>query len=342
MWYGRSKQEDSLHLRVGEIVEVRSKEEILATLDEDGKLNALPFMPEMLKYCGQRFKVIKRADKTCDTIKTHKNRRMKAAVHLEGVHCHGEAHGGCQASCLLFWKETWLKRIEPNTKSSLNRPVPPAGEMSQHPKGTRAFCTEADLLKATRRRGDSANLEEELFSCQATQLRDATSDLKWWDIRQYIRDLLAGNVKPLEFIYVMTIALLNNLLQRYRGCRTYPSLYGGTLTRTPTAILNLQPGETVQIKTKAEICPTLDTRGKNRGLWFDIEMLDYCGGQYKVLKRVEKIIDEKTGKMINFSTPAIILNGVVCRARYSKQRLLCPRSIFPYWREIWLKRPTES
>ena len=42
-----------LDLRPGEWVEVRSAPEILATLDEQGALDGLVFMPEMLKYCGR-------------------------------------------------------------------------------------------------------------------------------------------------------------------------------------------------------------------------------------------------------------------------------------------------
>ena len=42
---------DALGLRVGERVEVRSAEEIFATLDKSGCLNSLPFMPEMLQFC---------------------------------------------------------------------------------------------------------------------------------------------------------------------------------------------------------------------------------------------------------------------------------------------------
>ena len=44
-------------LHVGEWVEVRSKEEILKTLDHKGQLNGLPFMPQMFHYCGRRFKI---------------------------------------------------------------------------------------------------------------------------------------------------------------------------------------------------------------------------------------------------------------------------------------------
>ncbi len=57
-------------LRAGELVEVRSKAEILMTLDQHGRLDGLPFMPEMFRYCGQRFRVYKRAHKTCDFV-TH-------------------------------------------------------------------------------------------------------------------------------------------------------------------------------------------------------------------------------------------------------------------------------
>ena len=55
-------------LCAGDWVEVRSKEEILETLDKNGRLDGLPFMPQMFKYCGQRFQVYKRAHKTCDTV----------------------------------------------------------------------------------------------------------------------------------------------------------------------------------------------------------------------------------------------------------------------------------
>jgi hypothetical protein len=55
-------------LGAGDWVEVRSKTEILMSLDEKGRFQGLPFMPQMFQYCGQRFRVYKRAHKTCDTV----------------------------------------------------------------------------------------------------------------------------------------------------------------------------------------------------------------------------------------------------------------------------------
>ena len=90
---------------------MRSEVEILATLDERGELDSLPFMPEMLQFCGRRFRVDKRALKLCDTIGSTGMYRMRNAVHLAGVRCDGQAHDGCQASCLIYWKEAWLTRV---------------------------------------------------------------------------------------------------------------------------------------------------------------------------------------------------------------------------------------
>jgi hypothetical protein len=75
-------------------------------------------------------------------------------------------------------------------------------------------------------------------------------------------------------------------------------------------------------------------------LWFDREMFPYCGsGQsYRVRRRVEKIIDERTGRMIELKNECIALEGVVCSGDYVPGRFFCPRGYYPYWRECWLKR----
>src|SRR2546425_209689 len=116
---GRSIPDQELNLHAGELVEVRSEDEILATLDDSGRLNAMPFMPEMLKYCGKRFRVYKIAHKTCDNIQPWNVRQVKNAVHLTGVRCDGRAHGDCDAGCLIFWNAAWLKRaVTPFTQES--------------------------------------------------------------------------------------------------------------------------------------------------------------------------------------------------------------------------------
>ncbi len=123
---------------------------------------------------------------------------------------------------------------------------------------------------------------------------------------------------------------------RIRGGLRLPFIEG-KLATTPHATLDLQPGELVRVKSRKAIVETLDTGNRNRGMTFDAEMLKYCGRQARVLRRVERLIDERTGRMVHLKNPCIVLQGVVCTADYHR---LCPRGVYPYWREIWLERVT--
>ena len=96
------------------------------------------------------------------------------------------------------------------------------------------------------------------------------------------------------------------------------------------------------MKPYQEILATLDTTNFNRGLSFDAELVPYCGKIYRVKTRVDKFIDEKSGKMHHLHTPAVMLEGVYCKSRYCGQRMFCPRSIHSWWREIWLEKIPEA
>jgi hypothetical protein len=100
----------------------------------------------------------------------------------------------------------------------------------------------------------------------------------------------------------------------------------------------LRVGEVVEIRSKAEIERTLNRANRNRGLNIDEEMTTFCGGRYRVTTRVNRIINEQTGEMMEFSNPCIVLDGVVCKGEYAPMRLMCPRRITAYWRENWLRR----
>ena len=335
--------------RAGDLVEVRSKEEILATLDDNGCVGGMPFMPEMLQFCGQRIPVGAVAHKTCDTIKQVRGLRLESSVHLAGVRCDGSAHGGCQAACNLFWKDQWLKPVS----GDRNGHVKPA---SGPPDPVSAGLTEARLLGCTRVPAGAGDAEAR-YSCQATKLLEATEPLPRWDLRQYFFDVATRNNSLGRAARILFLAPLGWLLRKipygYRVARflydrTHRVLTGrgssvvtGLLARgvpTPTCRLDLKPGELVRVKTQREIEETLDENENNRGLSFDPEMTPYCGKTFAVRERVTKIVDEKTGKMLQMKQPCIMLEGVVCRSEYSQCRLLCPRAIPPYWREIWLER----
>jgi hypothetical protein len=100
-----------LDLKVGELVQVRSLQEIKATLDSKGALRGLSFMPEMEMYCGQRLRVSKRVRRIMMESTGELRRLTVPTVLLEGASCDGSAHHGCDRSCPCFWREQWLKRV---------------------------------------------------------------------------------------------------------------------------------------------------------------------------------------------------------------------------------------
>ena len=338
-------------VHVGDWVEVLSKEEILRTLDRNGRLDELPFMPQMFKYCGHRFRIYKTANKTCDTVSGHYvGRLLEDGYHLN-LRCDGAAYGGCQAGCLLFWKRAWFKPVDGQTALPFeaNRAVPQSEGAILSPP-----CTENDVVAATQQ--DHGG--EVRYSCQATELLNYTKPLPWWDIRQYVNSYRDGNRTLPEiarglfylFYYYATLAFsdkwggparsLYNRIQSLTGGIPFPRLKGKIPlgTSTPRRDLDLQPGELVRVKSYEQILATLDVGLSNRGLSFDAELVPFCGKIFRVSTRVERFVDEKTGKMRNMNTPAVILDGVTCKALYSGQRIFCPRSIHLWWREIWLER----
>jgi hypothetical protein len=102
---------ENLDLQVGERVQVRSLDEISATLDERGRFKGLAFMPVMKKFCGQEFTVFKRVEKILLESTGELRKLRSPTVFLEGVHCDGQMYEGCDRSCYLYWREAWLKRV---------------------------------------------------------------------------------------------------------------------------------------------------------------------------------------------------------------------------------------
>jgi hypothetical protein len=330
---GISLNQRSRRLRAGDVVQVRPEEEILATLGPDAEVDGLPFMPEMLRHCGSQFTVAARADTTCFLGSL---RDMESAVHLTGARCDGSAHGGCQNGCLMYWKEEWLRPVEPTADEGTPRPV--AVEEPVRRKGS----TREDVLGAVHPTVTPDG--EERWSCQATQVRAATRPIKPWDLRHYVRDVRTKNVRLRDVLrwIVPSLVLTFQYLSRDRLPRRLQVAGGvdipfvhGRLTRTPAVDLRLRPGERVRVKSVEEIRASVDARGRNRGLSFDVEMRPYCGQSLRVDRVVTRTMDEWTGRLLDLGSRCIVLENAVCQGIYHG---LCRRASQPYWREAWLER----
>jgi hypothetical protein len=318
----------ALGLRAGDWVEVRPLEDILAGLDAQGCLDAMPFMPEMARFCGQRFQVFRTAHKTCDTIHSFTGRRLEDAVHLAGLRCEGGFHGGCQAGCLIFWKEAWLRRVDG------------AGDAENvgcaHARDETEAARDSVARLARQARLDDTPAGEPRYRCQATELLRATAPLNLFDPRNYLRDVIAGNFGVWALLRGLAFSFYDKLHRRYGG-RHFRRR--AAKSERPVERLDLQPGELVQVRSKAEILATLDDGVHNRGLSFDAEMAPYCGRTMRVLRRVDHILEEKSGRMLRLKKDCIILEDVVCSGlRCGIRRLGCSKSVYPFWREAWLRR----
>jgi hypothetical protein len=99
-------------LKAGDLVRVRSEEEIQATLNHWGQLKGCMFMPEMLPYCGTTQRVLKRLERFVDERDYHV-KKSQGIVLLEALHCQGTSdYGRCDRACFYFWREEWLEKID--------------------------------------------------------------------------------------------------------------------------------------------------------------------------------------------------------------------------------------
>ena len=111
--------------------------------------------------------------------------------------------------------------------------------------------------------------------------------------------------------------------------------------------MDLKPGDVVRVKSRAQIVETLDHNSRNRGMSICYEMTRCCEGVAEVRYRVDRIIDERTGKMRelhdtvtlqNLRNNETLCDECLCQGELGD----CPRGELMYWREIWLERANRS
>src|SRR5215470_5695346 len=308
-------------LFVGNWVAVRSANEILSTLDDDGTLDGLPFMPEMLSWCGQSFRVQRRVEKTC--VDGHPVRRFPAndVVVLEGPRCDGSGHDGCKHGCRIYWKLAWLRPVDADSA------------------GIKSVNADLDKLRANLK----VKSDERHYFCQSTELYKSTEafppGVRFQRARIMLGEIRNGDLGILQALQLFSLYLWQKVLRRL-GCDSW---LRGPHQRTPVQSLNLRPGELVRVKSQAQIVQTLDHRLSNRGLRICYEMMRCCGHEAEVRYRVDRLIDERTGVMREI-TDTVTLSSMRGCGSLGEECLChaepgdCPRGELMYWREIWLER----
>jgi hypothetical protein len=299
-------------LRTGDWVQVKNPAEIAHTLDAEGTVDGLPFMPEMLAFCGKTFPVARRAEKLCvefpgGSYKIREFRRNDVVV-LQDLRCSGANHEGCQRACRLFWKMAWLRKVDPGDRGAAD------------PRGLQELTSKLRTVTSTNR-----------YFCQSSAAANATQPFSRWQMfLKCLREIRSGSRGVFEMARLVAVPLWR------KATRRFPRRpISGDLRKTPVGSLGLQPGEWVQIKSVPEIANTLNHQGRNRGLLCDAGMCRYSGGKYRVRNRLERMISEPTGEMRRVEG-TVILEGLECLCWNTTGG--CPRGEFMYWREVWLER----
>ncbi len=299
-------------LRQGDLVEVRSPDEILKTLDTEGAVDRLPFMPEMAGFCGKRFKVSQKMLKTCcfGARSTMRSFRQNDVVLLDGLRCSGTGHDGCQKACNIFWREAWLRKVDAFSVSPASDPV-----------GNHRLLSRLKTSSSVT-----------TYFCQASELLKATNHLsRLGRLKVCLNDVRVGNCSAIQMVQRVGIWLF------WRIRRVFLGPYArGVNKSTPVENLALKSGELVEVKSIQCITETLDAAARNRGLFFSPNMSFLCEKEKRVINRIDKIIVDGTGEMRQMRN-TVFLDGSHCGCPYVALGG-CSRGEYAYWREIWLRR----
>lgn len=149
----------AIPIKAGDLVRVKTEAEIMATLDNNGKLRGCGFMKNNRQhlYCGSVQRVHNTVNLFIDERDMSAARKAKGLVMLEGVMCQGgKGIGRCDRSCLMFWREEWLERIEqPLGKPEI--PAPSSKTKSKPVSSPKAASVHSKALKA----GDLVRIKSE-------------------------------------------------------------------------------------------------------------------------------------------------------------------------------------
>jgi hypothetical protein len=95
------------------------------------------------------------------------------------------------------------------------------------------------------------------------------------------------------------------------------------------------PGDWVRVRSREEIQATLNAFKELRGCAFLADMWQYCGTTHRVLKSMQRFLDERDYK-VKKTRGVILLEGVLCQG--TPVFGPCDRCCHLFWREEWLEK----
>jgi len=125
----------------------------------------------------------------------------------------------------------------------------------------------------------------------------------------------------------------NDLMNRYalsRGKSRKPRVALNAVTSQ-----SLEAGDRVRVRSLDEIQDSLNHWRQLKGCTFMPEMAAYCGTTQRVLKPLQRFVDERDLR-VKRSTGIVLLEGVMCQGTADFGN--CDRACFYFWRAEWLEK----
>jgi hypothetical protein len=113
--------EEKLDLQPGELVEVKSHDEILQTVNAELKNRGLAYNTEMTPVCGGKFRVAQRITRIIEEKSGRLITMKNPCITLEGVYCQAlYTHYSllCSRRVTPYFREAWLRRAAPGARDS--------------------------------------------------------------------------------------------------------------------------------------------------------------------------------------------------------------------------------
>jgi hypothetical protein len=105
--------------------------------------------------------------------------------------------------------------------------------------------------------------------------------------------------------------------------------------KSTTRPASLQAGDWVRVRSLEEIQATLNPWKELKGCAFLPYMVEYCGTTQRVLKPLQRFLDERDYK-VKKARGVVLLDGVICQG--TPVFGPCDRSCYLFWREEWLEK----
>jgi hypothetical protein len=108
------KQSNRPKYNIGEIVKVKSRDDIYKSLDAFNRLDGCLFTEQMWRYCNLSYHIIKVVSNIFIERDKRTHKTTAPFYVLRNIICEGRKDcfsKKCDHSCMLLWHERWLDKV---------------------------------------------------------------------------------------------------------------------------------------------------------------------------------------------------------------------------------------